>query len=240
MSEVVTVLRQELATLEAELVTDPRYRKLAKIRELLAIYETREPAQPRKIEPEAQSETPTKADRIRAETRAIIERSGGIAHRQDILNHLTRLGIMGAERSPMTNLAAYLSEMKEFASAGSGNWTIRSDVTVRAARRRKIVHEHIPGSATARIVDFSVRYLREKGARAQAPEIVSAMRERGIEGMDVDAVSSALSHSALFDNIRGQGYGLTGGTQQFTETETPSSRELLGAPRPNGGVPLDT
>jgi hypothetical protein len=238
MSELVTALRQELNALEAELMADPRHRKVAKIRELLAMYEAPAslagaPAAP-PIEPEGES----KIGRVRAETTAFIERSGGIAHRQDILVELLRLGIMGKERSPMASLAAYLSEMPEFSSVGAGRWKIiRENINPDVARKpRRMIRTHVPGSASGRVVEFTVRFLREKGRRAQAPEIIDAMRAEGFEAT-IDTVSSSLSHSPLFDNVRGQGYGLVDQTRP-PETETPNRDQLFGAPRSNGAEPL--
>lgn len=54
-------------------------------------------------------------------------------------------------------------------------------------------------------------FLRNKGARAQTREIMEALQARGVvfEGeKPMAALASTLSHSALFDNVRGEGYGL--------------------------------
>lgn len=54
-------------------------------------------------------------------------------------------------------------------------------------------------------------FLREKGRRAQTREILDALEARGIViGSDkpLATLASTLSHSALFDNVRGEGYGL--------------------------------
>jgi hypothetical protein len=40
VSDLILSLRSELNSLEAELAADPRYQKIAKIQELLAIYDT--------------------------------------------------------------------------------------------------------------------------------------------------------------------------------------------------------
>ncbi len=245
MTDLTVALRSELESLEAELAADPRYRKLEKIRELLAIYNSASRLESQHVVAvsipapmSASIESTTKADRVRTETMEFIERSGGVAHRRDILDHLIQAGIMGKERSPIASFAAYLSEMNEFMSAGGGKWRLRTESGAAAIPRRKIVRQHIPGSASAQVVEFAVRYLREKGTRAPAPEIIEAMRVQG-QGADMkmDAVSSSLSHSALFDNVRGQGYGLVE-WRQSSETETPDSGELSGAPRTNGALPL--
>jgi hypothetical protein len=239
MNEFVTALHRELSALEAELTADPRYQKLAKIRELLGIYKVADTPAPigPSLAAELPTETASKAERIRAETRAFIERSGGVAHRHDILRHLLQLGIMGKERQPMASFAAYLSEMKEFESVGNGKWTVRANASASGTQRRKVVQKHIAGSASAQIEEFAIRYIRAKGARAQAPEIVDAMQGQGMN-FRADTVSSNLSHSPIFDNVRGEGYGLAEWKDR-TPTETPNSGQLFGAPRSNGVEPLN-
>jgi hypothetical protein len=244
MSELVDALHQELQSLEAELAADPRFLKLAKIRELLAIYGVASaPTAPAGARTERLEPTKsTKVDRIRAETRASIERSGGVAHRQDILAALISAGIMGDERSPIASLAAYLTEMKsDFQSLGAGKWTVRVGADIdrhRTIRRKVIRHKHIPGSMADRVAEAAVHYLREKGSRAESPEILRAIRDRGL---DVKDITSCLSHSHLFDNVRGQGYGLVEWSERdrSQRSETPGSGQLSGAPRPNGGLPLN-
>jgi hypothetical protein len=49
----------------------------------------------------------------------------GSVHRKEILTHLQNTGLMGHERDPMANLAAFLSgERDKFASDGRGNFTL--------------------------------------------------------------------------------------------------------------------
>ena len=74
-----------------------------------------------------------------------------------------------------------------------------------AIPRRNTVLQPISVSSSAQVVEFAVRYLREKGTRAPAPEIIEAMRVQG-QGADMkmDTVSSSLSHSAWII-IAGQG-----------------------------------
>jgi hypothetical protein len=54
-------------------------------------------------------------------------------------------------------------------------------------------------------------FLRKKGRRAQTREIMEALEEQGIviaSEKPLAALASTLSHSALFNNVRGEGYGL--------------------------------
>jgi hypothetical protein len=95
-----------------------------------------------------------------------------------------------------------------------------------------------PGTQAETILMASAAYIRQKSARAPSGEILKALTEQGIAvgGQNPSAtVSSYLSHSTLFDNVRGQGYGLV---EWRSQTETPNSSELFGAPKRNGTEPL--
>ncbi len=251
MPDLTLALRGELNSLEAELAADPRYQKIAKIRELLAIYDnsrsqplsrqTVEPAQPHSTSPAA-GKPESKAARVRSVIAEMV-RANGIVHRQVLLDHLIAAGIMGTEASPMASLAAYLSEMAEFESHGGGKWGLRSPDHAPGGERapKKITYGSNPNSRTTAIVNAAVTYLRQKGSRAETPEIQRALIAAGLNVGDArpDTVSSCLSHSPLFDNVRGQGYGLVEWSlARVGETETPDSSELSGAPRSNGMLPL--
>jgi hypothetical protein len=95
------------------------------------------------------------------------------------------------------------------------------------------------------IIDAAVQYLRHKGGRAPTPEMLEDFEKKGISvsGKDkVGTISSYLSQSPLFDNIRGEGYGLTEWDSEYRNamTETPDSGKLSGAPNANGGWPLSS
>ena len=67
------------------------------------------------------------------------------------------------------------------------------------------------GSKAAVIVKASEDYLKRRRKRAQSSEIVQALQEAGIDLPEEKAsafVSSYLSTSPLFDNVKGEGYGL--------------------------------
>ena len=229
MPAVTIALRSELESLEAELAADPRYRKAQKIRELLAMYAE----QPLTEIPSSPTPQPTKAENIRSAIAEIMRTNGGMVHRQEILDHLIGLKIMGHESNPMGSLAAYLSEMKDmFVSHGGGKWGLRRE-PIPASQK---VRGAKPDSMTTAINRATAIYLREKGARAQAPEILKALLTGGLN-VSKGTMSSCLSHSPLFDNKRGEGYGLTEWSRG-QETETPNSGTLFGAPKGNGSSPL--
>jgi hypothetical protein len=73
------------------------------------------------------------------------------------------------------------------------------------------------GSKAAVIVKASEAYLKRQLKRAQSSEIAQALQEAGIELPEEKAsafVSSYLSTSPLFDNVKGAGYGLVEWQQQ--------------------------
>jgi hypothetical protein len=67
------------------------------------------------------------------------------------------------------------------------------------------------GSKAAVIVRAAESFLKQRHKRAQSSEIVQALQDAGIDLPEEKAsafVSSYLSTSALFDNVKGEGYGL--------------------------------
>ena len=229
MPDVTIALRSELESLEAELAADLRYGKAQKIRELLAMY-VEQPLAPIPSPPAPQ---PTKAENIRSAIAEIMRTKGGVVHRQEILDHLITLKIMGHESKPMTSLAAYLTEMKDtFVSHGGGQWGLRSEPIAACQKVRGAK----PDSMTTAINRAAAIYLRQKRARAQAPEILKALLAGGLN-VSKGTMSSCLSHSPLFDNKKGEGYGLVEWSNG-QETETPNSGTLFGAPKGNGSSPL--
>jgi len=129
---VVSALQQELASLEADLRADPRYRKIERIRAVLAEYVGGANAsEPKPHSPESPSHrrerargVDTKSDRVREIIKAILVEKG-TAHRSEFLRVLMEKGIMGKEKDPMASLAAYLSDFKnDFRSVGTGEWAL--------------------------------------------------------------------------------------------------------------------
>jgi hypothetical protein len=138
MSELVQSLRKELAKLEAELLAlakdDPRYGTMIRIRELLADYEKKMPEpepQPRsRVEPETPAGSSngswkTKATIMEESIKELLQRNR-LMHRSAILDHLRSRGIMGHEKNPMNDLAAFLSGHRDlFVSDGRGNFRLQ-------------------------------------------------------------------------------------------------------------------
>ena len=150
MTQLVTALQQELAQLEAELKADPRYRKATRIRELLADYIDQ--AQPQALAAQFQANSSQSSTTLslretgpRLSKKALIKNeieqllSEGPTHRKKILEILQSRGLMGHEKNPMANLAAYLSAFPDnFVNDKSGIWSIREPTR---ARTRKLPPE---------------------------------------------------------------------------------------------------
>lgn len=136
MNKVVDTLERELARLEAELRADPRYRRITRIKELIADYLSdglpdlpgTQPvplirqAVPLRAVRDGEPRQNSKAAIIRNEIRSLLADKQRM-HRSDILTHLVAKGLMGHEKSPLASLAAYLSDWKDMvAHDGQGNW----------------------------------------------------------------------------------------------------------------------
>jgi hypothetical protein len=91
--------------------------------------------------------------------------------------------------------------------------------------------------------DAAARYLSNKGSRAKTAEIAQALITQGIMPDDDTSrhnLGAYLSrHKERFNNKIGEGYGLHEWEQPHHENEAPDSSELSGAPRANGGLPLN-
>jgi hypothetical protein len=124
-----TALKAEITELEAELRADPRHAKLKHLRDLLALYEAPSTARQTATNGAAHATAEaagTKEEKIKAELRRYMRDNGGTVHRMAALQHLMDIGLMGHEKEPMRNLAAYMSHWKDdFESDGGGNWSLR-------------------------------------------------------------------------------------------------------------------
>jgi hypothetical protein len=81
---------------------------------------------------------------------------------------------------------------------------------------------------TSQVIEIAQEHLRQQQRRAQSLEILQIVQGRGIEVQGEKPstiIASILSHSDLFDNVRGQGYGLT---------------EWTAAPPAGGTIPVES
>lgn len=136
-----------------------------------------------------------------------------------------------------------LLEIYDPARQGAGAPTFHAGGSARAAASGSsssvvaVLRRFREGSRSAEITGLAKEYLKMKGSRAQTGEIVNWMRTRNpsldlSEVNAVNLVSSYLSTSDLFDNIRGEGYGLVEWSQKPTgqepTKETAASKLLEG------------
>jgi hypothetical protein len=142
MNDLVKTLRSELAALERELQADARFVKVQRIRELLTAYAPETDVTPkptpkqrrrstrkgvRKHKPSAAA-APSKAQLVLREVEALLTEKGHL-HRKEILTHLVAKGLMGQEKTPMANLAAYLSAWRDrFETDGKGTFKLRAEL----------------------------------------------------------------------------------------------------------------
>jgi hypothetical protein len=122
--DIVNALKRELVTLETELEDDPRYRKIARIRALLAEYSpppaaVAHIARTRSISPDS------KKTRIHDAIVSFLAAQPG-AHRRDLLADLLHKGLLSDVKDPMASLAAYLSDFRnELQNLGQGHWSLK-------------------------------------------------------------------------------------------------------------------
>lgn len=98
----------------------------------------------------------------------------------------------------------YAADVDEDEEAGLG-----SEATATKPQSAKPTRS---GSFSAKVEAAAYEWLKIRGRRAQSPELIEAMRAQGLQfsGSKPTAVlASILSHSEKFDNVRGEGYGLS-------------------------------
>jgi hypothetical protein len=139
MSELIVALEQERVQLESSLATDPRFRKLQHIRELLALYaptsssatfhprpqvngDARQPRE--RLSLESRKRLSTKTSAMEHEVSDLL-RDKVQLHRSVILAHLNAKGIMGGEKDQIAHLASFLSDRRHlYVSDGRGNFRL--------------------------------------------------------------------------------------------------------------------
>lgn len=83
-----------------------------------------------------------------------------------------------------------------------------------------------PNSKSAEIIEASEAFLNKLGHRAESSVIANEIQRLGISvpgEKPISVVASYLSNSPKFDNVRGEGYGLTIWSKGTPETQTAAS-----------------
>jgi hypothetical protein len=106
--------------------------------------------------------------------------------------------------------------------APSGDQPAAANISVPASPR--------PGSKVAQIDDVVSKYLAAKGSRASSGDILPVVVNAGVELGGVvpsKTLSSFLSNSKRFNNVKGLGYGLL----EWGDTAGPAAENSRGRPR---------
>jgi len=126
-SSLINALQQELAALESDLEADPRSRQIKRIRALLDEYATATitaiPPPPTALRHNGAQRPETKRTRVHDVIHRILS-STGKTHRRELLTILQDTGLLVEDKDPMTTLAIYLTDFKDFRSAGAGYWEL--------------------------------------------------------------------------------------------------------------------
>jgi hypothetical protein len=112
------------------------------------------------------------------------------------------------------------------ASALAGNLPSLNPVVTVAAHRERRPRQ---SSTAAQVVKVAEEFLVKLGRRAPSSEIAEEVRRHGIElrgAKPTGVVSSYLSSSDLFDNVKGEGYGLTKWRQAVEERSAEGGQQL--------------
>ena len=113
---------------------------------------------------------------------------------------------------------AYLSAQDTVTALSTGSVARPDQEQAPGAKINKGQSPAKPGTQTKAVTTGAAAYLGEKGSRAPSTEIAKALLVRGVAigGKDPSAtVAAYLTHSPLFDNIRGEGYGLVEWSSQI-------------------------
>jgi len=163
--------------------------------------------------------------------------------RADIMTDL--LNAARAERSRLLQELRKISAFRQYEAVcavvtayvvvdgGAADATMRIASPVDAATPRT----EREGSKATMIARAAENFLQDIKRRAQSPEIMRAVMAQGITlsgDNPLPALSSVLSHNALFDNIRGQGYGLVEWQSENTKMSRGMSPQEL---RDSGIIP---
>lgn len=137
MSQILATLRNALAALEAELLADPRYREMARIKAAMEAYEPgstsvskaanandaiKTPAVERTYSPRSNS----RAERIRQELQAWFTATGP-HNNHEVRDHLVASGLLGEDSQPSKETSTHLwrgKEKKIFVRTKDGRWTV--------------------------------------------------------------------------------------------------------------------
>lgn len=141
MTDIRGILREEMDELERQLEADPRFQKLQKLQNLLALYEDDADYKPAPMRARASRGSANDRDRALRMTEELLQDRRHPTRTADILTHLQQNGVTIDGQSPVSNLSAMLSRAPQFESHGRSGWTlVESEEDLLAARGLQSSH----------------------------------------------------------------------------------------------------
>ena len=130
MADFLSALESEIRQIEAELETDPRFRKLKSLRSVLSLYQGG--GESGRAEGQVEDQTTRTVTRAPSENRAkalelarlFLRNRVGPTPTRDIYEHIVDHGGEISGKDPVNNLSAMLSNSDEFQSNGRAGWTL--------------------------------------------------------------------------------------------------------------------
>lgn len=132
-NDFASQLQREIAALEAELANDPRFLKLEKLREVLALYNERETHSDDRAKNADRSDAPSgppvrtpTPNRLQAESLSaqLLEGRDRPTPTREIYDYLLAHGVEIGGKQPTSNLSAILSKNDKFKSVGRSGWLL--------------------------------------------------------------------------------------------------------------------
>jgi hypothetical protein len=149
-ADIVNALRRELRDLESDLSSDPRYRKIERIRALLTEYSPPTPHIAATPITRTRATSPdSKKNRVHDAIMNYLADHPG-AHRSELLSYVTGQGLLVGQKDPMASLAAYLSDFRsELQNNGQGHWSLKE--LAPDAKAPEPNESHVPGDQTGAV-----------------------------------------------------------------------------------------
>lgn len=121
-------LKREIEELEIELAADPKFVKLQKLRDVLAVYDVN-PSSGALATPQASSKKPTRQvspdrERALALAESMLEGRAVPTPTRDIVERASQSGVTIPGKDPISNMSAMLSNSDKFQSHGRTGWTL--------------------------------------------------------------------------------------------------------------------
>lgn len=159
MAEFLSALRNEIRWIEAELRSDPRFRKWESLRSVLSLYESSGRAESDFEENGSRSvqRSPSEARAKALElARLFLRNRSGPTPTREIYDHIITNGGELGGKDPISNLSAMLSNSEEFQSNGRAGWTLAPE-----DGQEPISEETFKSVSAAVITDLSADEVQE-------------------------------------------------------------------------------